>query len=425
MKKIKISLQIAANALRLPLCAAGAAAALLAGTSGSTLAATPNQAPATNLGWWHIDLSGKARLTVMIRSIKLEPSGRLQVTGSYPYVQDHRIYSAFLAATVDPETDQVSALQPTTAPAASVPAGTFLWSSRNDFFKATTTGPTAIALTASRKRLIWPSKIPLYQSELNPPSKPGAAWDNAILGQDGEWVYAALKGPAGSSPPLTWHFRYWNRLVALNVVTDAYHIYPIPRMSSTNLIRTWSEPPCFTAAGNKIYIGVGNWIAILPSTPPPSSAAITVRHPIPHSILLHRAASMLSDLTRLQTKAATGLASYWNCHVMQERLASMCPHPSHFALPWVMQPIIFNHGDQPDAIDWAVDMPLASASGQAKERSSLLTSLMAMEHSPINTAWIVYDTPKSMRTHFHRTLPTALPGYYRKDGLYWPKALSQ
>ena len=387
------------------------------GTSGSGLAAIP-----LANGWYHVNLSKSAGVTVMLRSIRVKSPTLLTVTASYRYVEKNSLHTAFITATVNPRTNQVSRWTPTTAPTPKPPSAVFQWSPKDRWSALTTLGPTVIQLRSVRKTIRFPAKIPMYQTKLNPPSsKAPAAYDNAILGQDGSWLYMAMKGPGITVPKLTWHFRYWNRIVALNIHTGTYHIYKLPRMSSMNLVNTWNVPPAFTAGRSTVYIGLGNWIGLLPVHPAASLAETPIRHGLPIQALNARTNTVLAGLTRLQNQAATGLATYWNCQVMQKNPLGSCPPPEKFVLPWVMQPIIFNHGDQPELIDWAVDMPPTPDSKSAQALATRLRTLIRLEHSPINTAWIALNSAKAMQKAFHDTPPTALPGYHRKNGLYWLK----
>ena len=136
-------------------------------------------------------------------------------------------------------------------------------------------------------------------------------------------------------------------------------------MSSTNVVQTWNVSPSFTATKDAVYIGVGNWIGVLPANPSAGPARIPILRALPRGDLEARVNTVLADLTRLQRQAAAGLATYWNCEIMQKNSLGACPQPGKFTVPWVMQPIIRNHGDQPYAIDWAVDLPQSLEHTQA------------------------------------------------------------
>jgi hypothetical protein len=274
--------------------------------------------------------------------------------------------------------------------------------------------PVQATLVQSTTSVPIPSSIPMYSSGMNPEMDNPGELDNRVLGQTGHWVWLALKGPAHS--PLhtfAWHYRYWNRIVAVNVVTQQAVVYPIPR--ETSPLYTWTQAPLFAKDGTSVLIGIGEWLGDLPANPA-ASLTVPVLQPEPAANVQKDTTSMLETLRALQKAAATGLADTWNVTVSQDTADG----DNGGAQSWVMNPAIMNHGDYPQSLLYAAEFPTTQGSAAADEQQTLLTSIMAMLHSPLTTAWVEFPSPSAERAHFHDTPPTELPGYVIKGGLYVP-----
>jgi hypothetical protein len=274
--------------------------------------------------------------------------------------------------------------------------------------------PVQATLVQSATSIPIPSNVPMYSSGMNPEMDNPGELDNRVLGQTGHWVWLALKGPAHS--PLhtfAWHYRYWNRIVAVNVETQQTVVYPIPR--ETSPLYTWTQAPLFAEDGSSVLIAIGEWLGNLPANPG-NSLTVPILQPEPATNVQTDTSSMLKTLRGLQKSAATGLADTWNVTISKD----VADGDNGGAQSWVMNPSIMNHGDYPQSLLYAAEFPTTPGSTAADEQQKLLTSILSMLHSPLTTAWVEFPSPSAERAHFHDTPPTALPGYVIQGGLYVP-----
>src|SRR5581483_6564342 len=101
---------------------------------------------------------------------------------------------------------------------------------------------------------------------INPPMGDPGSFDNQILGQSGNWVWIAMKGPGEPPiPQLVWGYRQWNRILAVNTQTNVMKVFSIP--NGTSRTNTWSNTPGFGVVGTTVYIGTGNWLGAFPVNP--------------------------------------------------------------------------------------------------------------------------------------------------------------
>lgn len=85
---------------------------------------------------------------------------------------------------------------------------------------------------------------------------------------------------------------------------------------------------------------------------------------------------------------------------------------------WIGDPTVFNHGDYPPTLYWALNFPLKPGTQAYKQRAMLALEIEQLLKSPLTMAWIVHPGPKSMRTYFHSTPPTKIPGSHIVSGYY-------
>lgn len=269
----------------------------------------------------------------------------------------------------------------------------------------------------------FPSGVAVYQSGINPATQPGPL-DNTVIGVRGPWVWVALKGP--KQPPfhgIVWHYRTWNRIMAFNLHTRRYYLYPIPRLTSfAGIYDAWGYSPAFGVDGSRVLIGVGPWLGVFPANPPTAVSPV-VRGPSLDE-LSRRTHVMRQQLSALYWQASDGLAAEWNCVIMKDPSQAACPKGPATATSWVLTdgPAVINHGDYPARLLWAADFPLSSNPSANRQRNRMVRTILRLSSSPLVTAEIAYPDPAKARAHFHRRPPIALPGYTIRNGYYWAKS---
>ncbi len=284
--------------------------------------------------------------------------------------------------------------------------------------------PPIFISTGSQSEIApFPPGVPAYDSGINPATDPGTL-DNVVIGTSGSWVWVALKGPAKApAAGLVWQFRHWNRILAFNLRTHQYFVYPIPRSSSLAAVNPgWWQAPAFVAANHRVFIAVGSWLGVFPSMPTAHRLAV-LKGP-PAALIAKRTSRMMAALSNLYWQASDGLAAYWNCSVMQDPNSQACPGGAS-GVPyrsWVLNPAVFNHGDYPETLIWAASFPLVPGSALAAKRNRMLSTILRLARSPLTTAQIVYPTAAAAQAGFHDTPPTALPGFAIRGEYYWAVA---
>ncbi len=310
----------------------------------------------------------------------------------------------------------------------SIATGTASTSSPASVYRLVTTNYTKVTpqlmdgnTAASVK---WPSAIPVYLSGANPFGQPFQV-DNKVIGQSGSWIWVALKGPSHPTNnllPLVWGFRHWERLVALNVTTGQYRIFGLPWPHSENLAYPlWDQAPAFAANHDRVYIGIGDWIGEFPTNPvmagnphyqgEPSSTLTTSR--------VHRA---LNVLNQASWNAVNADAQFWNCYVMKDKSAGACPSGNGFPTSNALSqsPTYFNHGDVGPSILWANELPMPSQ--DVALRTAAMVRLQQGLHASLFMEWVGNPSAKAIRQKYSSGPPQPLPGYYRKNHLYWAKS---
>lgn len=110
-----------------------------------------------------------------------------------------------------------------------------------------------------------------------------------------------MKGPA-RMPGATWGYRQWDRLLALNLKTDAYKLLPIPQRTSLARFSPYQDTPAFASAGPVVWVAVDDWLARLPADAGllPASGKLAVLNPLPAARLAACQARALAYLNGLQ-----------------------------------------------------------------------------------------------------------------------------
>ncbi|WP_206886225.1 hypothetical protein [Alicyclobacillus mali (ex Roth et al. 2021)] len=286
----------------------------------------------------------------------------------------------------------------------------------------------------------WPAAIPMYGSDMTPASFAPGAWDNLILGQVGDWVWVALKGP--ESPPLPggtfatlWGYRTWDRLVAFNTKTGQAVQYPILRSYSIGSYIEMVTPnltvPSFAVQGDRVDVGVGEWIGSFPAKPsiPAHADVLRIQAPIihvPDSAYVESTGQAALDALNLDVElAAQSLASYWDSlvGVSVPGLPPFSEYRTGKLLAWNLYPTLVNHGSLPPDMLWSLMFPYPAKSSVDAERNELAEEVVAIMQSPLD--WDAENmgaiSARDVIARFHHRPPMALPGYVVRGDAYWPK----
>lgn len=367
----------------------------------SSSGAAPSTQSSLSDGWYYNNLSvfGPGAQIIGLQS----SNGSLDVEAEYGVTQGNIIQPKYRSATLNLNRGSFGSTYPGVEPKGYNGAWTL------QFGTLHYTKPIQISLAHHGTDVFTlPQSIPGYASEImTDPAK----FDNQVIGQSGPWVWIAMKGP--QSPPIpqmTNGFRYWNRIVAINAQSHVFHVYTIP--PNTASTSTGSHTPAFTQIGQTVYIGTGSWVGAFSSDPASNSSPIV--RPEPRSVVSQDQQKMLDDLENEVKVGAEGLANYWNGYVMKG-------DQQKGQLVWEMDPAFWNHGNLPENIEWAVRFPLKQGSQAYKIRQTLFNEVEVLLKNPLDTAWIVLDTPEKMQSHFQSTPPAPIPGYIIK-GEYYVKA---
>ncbi|SFU96690.1 hypothetical protein [Alicyclobacillus macrosporangiidus] len=370
--------------------------------TGMTANVTQASIPAVIPGWRYIDLTpvfgGDAQI------VGLQPrESVLTVTASYDTSSAGDI--VYQSAPLDLRTWKFSSQG---VPAEQPAKYTGPWTLR--FGPVNRHKPVQITLVHDGKPAFsLPSSIPGYASLINPAGEDPGSYDNRILGQTGPWLWLAMKGPENPPiPELLWGYRVWDRIVAVNVQTQQVCVFPIPK--STSPVSTWDVTPAFAERNGIVYVGTGSWLGLLPANPTATSK-VDVIQAEPASIRQQDETAMLNALQERVTSAADGLALMWNHFVMQGNTKTILDS-------WIFDPVWLVHGTLPQDIIWALDFPLQEDSAAYQKRAKLVADLEALLHNPLPSAWVALSEPAKLRSYFHATPPTPLPGYTIRQGYY-------
>ncbi len=365
-------------------------------------------------------------LTIYVRRVETFAEGGWKITNRY------------LAATWNPKTNTLS--NPTKVN--SVPSGyhgnielNFPTLLPNRFQRQTV---KVERVTKAGKSVVvkWPTSVPLYGSEQTPQTTVPGSLDNEILGQSGQWLWVALKGPQyppnyPNSGPLVTGFRYWNRVVALNLKTGQYRIYSIPRSYAS--YQNIAEAPSMAQVNGTAFVGIGSWIGEFPANPAPTTNSGTasnvidpILHPAPPSIISQNGQEALASFRQLYWQVVNGLAAYWDS-VMGKRVPGM-PQYQNGDGPgtWNTMFTVNGHGDLPGSLVWAMEYPFEAGSKENAQRNRLEESLLSLLRTKLNGAAssAIPTTYATVRKSFGGKPPMSLPGYTIRDNLYWPNSQS-
>ena len=283
-------------------------------------------------------------------------------------------------------------------------------------------GPPAITGGSSTAPLVWPTSIPTYTSGENPAANAFGV-DNAVIGQTGPWLWAALKGPKNpptAAIPLVWGYRHWDRLVALNPTTGQHQIYPVPaELSSTLYGPLWLNAPVLaTLASGDGLVAVGHWVAVVPADP--GGVAVLPTLGAPPVATAADASAAVALLTHTAWTSIDADAAFWNCYVMADPNKTACPNGASVfgGSALSMQPTYVNHGSVGFSLLWAMTLPMPSPSQQQARTTAENLLEKGLAGSYLMT-WIGSPSASAIRAHYNGQPPHALPGYTRRQGYYW------
>lgn len=284
-------------------------------------------------------------------------------------------------------------------------------------------GPPMITGGPGAAPLAWPRSIPTYTSGENPAGNQFGV-DNAIIGQTGQWLWAALKGPKNppaTTIPLVWGYRHWDRLVALNMATGQHEVYSIPRdLSSALYGPLWVNAPVFGALpSGEGLVALGHWVAVVPANPSGVASLPTLAGP-PPAAAAAAARTAVALITHTAWTSIDADAAFWNCYVMADPSPAACPHGASAvdenALS--MQTTFYNHGDVGFSLLWAMTVPVSSASEQQARTAAEKLLEQGLAGSYLGAS-IGSPSAAALRALYHGQPPHPLPGYTRRQGYYW------
>ncbi|WP_245783853.1 hypothetical protein [Alicyclobacillus macrosporangiidus] len=287
----------------------------------------------------------------------------------------------------------------------------------------------------------WPDAIPMYGSAANPSGSTPGDLDNRILGQVGDWIWVALKGPQypplyPNQGPLLWGFRRWDRLVAFDVRTGDAVQYAIPASYSRYVWMVSSGAdlvvPTFARDGDHVWVAVGEWIGCFPADPMVSAGAGTVTQggsPVLHgpedAYVRSQAQQMMAELSAKQREIADCLASYWDTAVGAHvpGIPSFDAYSAGQRAAWNLETVIYNHGVLPPDLVWAMEFPLPEDDPLVRQRTMIERTVLSLVQSPLNldAMGVVTKPPQAVVQEFHGKPPVTLPGYEIRNNAYWPK----
>lgn len=384
--------------------------------SATTAPTTQSSVHGTNIQWFRLPLHSRFSSPTLIRRIIPSSNGVILDLASYSNAQSivqPVAHTAWWSPGKSLSTSNIP--KPTSLPPSSAYHLINTQSAQiTPLLKNSVTGQT----------IKWPSAIAVYQSGQNPAANPFTI-DNQVIGQSGDWIWVTLKGPSKPAHDLlagVWGYRYWNRLVAFNLHTRKYRIFALPHVESEALTYPlWSHAPAFTLEAHHVYVGIGDWVGVFPTNP------LSVQGtPITYGMQSHRSTGRTSRALKILNDASWNAvnadAQFWNCYVMKDPSSQACPSghgiPSSTALS--LSPTYFNHGSVGFPILWASQLPMPVKDRGIRKHS--ITRLQQALRASLEMAWVGNPSAKALRAKYPSGPPHHLPGYYRKNGLYWAKS---
>lgn len=412
--------------------------------SSETSAST--QPVATKYGWKFVDLRNFGK-NAIINGLSLKNGGEIQLTIRHDTMFPNGAMAfskTFYTATYHPSTNVAVETGTVASHSQKEYSGPIVLNFPMDFPR--TFQNQTVSLTDKGVRLAaWPTSILLYGSAANPQTSSPGALDNQIIGQTGNNLWVALKGPQypplyPQQGPLLWGFRYWNRLVELNVNTGSAVVYTIPRTyslyHSESLSTNSLVVPSFLQEGQDVFVSVGSWMGEFPVTPPSSqnSTRITsgnvtqvtsrILIPPPANYVPDQAQEAMNELSTLSQQEAMSLASYWDT-VLGATVPGVPPYKDYQdgkQQTWNTDPVIENHGSLPSGLVWAMEFPLSQSDPMFVKRKAIELSILQMLQSSLNAdaIGIVPKSSAQVKAQFSGHPPLALPGFQVRNNLYWP-----
>ncbi|MCL6444683.1 MAG: hypothetical protein K6T83_14725 [Alicyclobacillus sp.] len=384
-------------------------------------------------GWRYVPLTPQFGSVVEIAGLA-DVDGKLQVIIRHDLVAGNSVQftTTYRAAIWNERANTLSSLKGVAKPPAGY-AGPIRLVFPSQFpahFSTQSVKVERITKSGARVVVAWPKSIPLYGSAATPQTATPGSLDNRIIGMSGSWLWVALKGPQypplyPKQGPLLFSFRYWNRLVALNIKTGDYRLYQIPRTYTLYQSEWGLNPPSFVQIGSKVYVAVGSWIGVFPADPE-VLATVPILVAPPEAMVTHEGAEALADMRMLRWQEINSLAAYWDSVMGKHVPGIPLYHNGQGPLSWNVDPVIFNHGALPTPLVWALEFPFAPGSPQDRERKQLGQSILNLLSSRLNgfASSPVMTSYATVRKAFGGRAPMPLPGYTIRNNIYWPKSPS-
>jgi len=372
-------------------------------------------------GWSYINLPRIFGHHVTISGLTATRQG-VYVTVTETHSVGNETHYTYALAPYDSQTGQLGSARQATAPVQYRGPYQLSWSNSNH--QKYDEGLQKVSIVkAGKQELTWPKSVLVY-GDLSQ-TQPSGAVDNQIIGQNGNWLWVAMKGPA--SPPFTlhvyYHFRNWDRIIAINVHTGAYRLYQLPQITAK--INLSNTTPAFAYHAGKVYIAVSDWIGVLPAVPnarvvvaPASAKTITfpILHPVPTATLQARWTVAQTELSAGIRQEAGSIAYLWDHHIMNKNV----PGVSGTTTSWMSDGAYLNHGWVPQGILYGAEFPLTKGFSAEKIKDTLLKQITLLGKNPLPTSVFALYTANALKQYFHGRPPALLPGYRIVHNLYVP-----
>ncbi|MCY0901786.1 MAG: hypothetical protein OWU32_06295 [Firmicutes bacterium] len=393
-------------------------------------------------GWSWLDLTSTFGVGTTLAGLDATPRGlivNVQESGGYA---NQDVYASSL---YDARTQRLGPAHPAKEPRA------YAGPVRLDWLGAdSTSGLQQVQITQPGKSAIrWPRAVPVY-GEFSQ-TEPYGAVDNQILGQSGDWLWVAMKGPAHAPFSLRTSpvFRDWDCILAIDLKTGAYRLLQLPPISSP--VATMYTAPAFAVRGGSVWIGVSDWLGVLPADPAllPGTAGLPgtpgggsgtsegsdaatgadiatatadralllpVLRPVPTSVMQSRLTLAQMEFSALLREQAGSIASLWDNYIMGHRV----PGVTGAEETWMSDGAYINQGYIPAGILFGSEFPVKSGSAAATAQARLIADLTQLGRNPLPSSIYTLTSAAQERKHFHAHPPGALLGYREEHDLYVP-----
>jgi len=382
-------------------------------------------------GWSWLDLTATFGIGTAVAGLGATPQGltvNVQESGGYanPDVYASAVYNS--------RTHRLGPAHPAKAPSTYAGPVQLDW-----LHPDSTTALQQVQITQpGRPPIRWPRAVPVYGEFAQ--TEPYGAVDNQILGQSGDWLWIALKGPARApfslrTSPL---FRDWDRVVAIDLKTGAYRVLQLPPISSP--VGTMFTPPAFAVRGGTVWIGVSDWLGVLPADPAllpgapgspgssgsPSAASgaataertlvLPVLRPVPAAVMQSRLTLAQTQFSALLREQAGSIASLWDNYIMGRHV----PGVTGSEESWMSDGAYINQGYIPEGVLYGSEFPVATGSAASAAQARLNADLTQLGQNPLPSSIYTLTTAAQERKYFHGHPPGALLGYRVEHDLYVP-----